>query len=74
VIPHQHRSGHVDVSRAVALEQVANVVRKIEIARHDPDVEIEPGSLLELRRMPLDARDIRIRIRAEEPDTHRRRA
>src|SRR5581483_12469461 len=57
--------------RPVAVEQVTDVVREVEVARNDPDVELEPRLPLELARVTLDARDVGVRVRAEEPHAHR---
>jgi hypothetical protein len=74
VVPHQHRAGHVDVRGPVAFEQVADVVREVEVARDDPDVEVEPRLLGELGCVPLDARHVGVGVRTEEPHPHYRRA
>src|SRR5579862_190197 len=66
VLPDEDGTGHVDVSRGFALEQVPDLVREVEIARHDLDLELEARLLLELAGVAPDARDVGVRVGPEE--------
>ncbi len=66
VLPNEHRPGHVDVRCTFALQQVMDLVREVEVARNDPDIERDSRLLLELHRMTLHARDVRVSIGTEE--------
>ena len=68
VLPDEHRPGHVDVGCIFAVQQVVDLVREVKVTRNDPDIEADSCLLLELRRMTLDACDIRIGIGTEEAD------
>jgi hypothetical protein len=68
VLPDEHGPGHVDIRGAVALQQMMDLVREVEVARNDPDVERDPRLLLELGGMTLDARNVRVDVGSEEAD------
>jgi hypothetical protein len=72
VLPEQHGPGHEHVGGVVPVQQVFDPVREVEVARDDPDLELDPAPFLELARVALDARDIGVRVRAEEPDARHR--
>jgi hypothetical protein len=72
VLPEQHRPGHENVGGIVPVEQVLDPVREVEVARDDPDLELDPAPFLELARVALDTRDIGVRVRAEEPNARHR--
>jgi hypothetical protein len=66
MLPDEHRAGHVHVRRSLSLEQVMDLVREVDVARHDADVELDSALLFELARVALNARDVRIGIGPEE--------
>ena len=72
MLPEQHGPGHEHVGGVLPVEQVLDPVREVEVARDDPDVELDSGALLELGRVALDARDVGVRVRAEKPDARHR--
>jgi hypothetical protein len=72
MLPEEHRARHVHVRRVVAVEQVLDAVREVEVARNDANVERDARLLLELRRVALDARDVRVGVGAEEADAGHR--
>src|SRR5262249_60427862 len=66
VVPDEHRPGHVDIRGGIAVQQVMDFVREVEVTRNDPDLERDPRLLLELGSMTLDARDVRVGVGSEE--------
>ena len=48
VLPDEDRARHVHVGGVVAVQQVVDAVREVEVARDDRDVEPDAGRLLEL--------------------------
>src|SRR5581483_613841 len=74
LLPHEHGPRHVHVRRVVARQVAVDLVREVLVARDDADVELEPRLLLELRRVPLDARDVGVRVGPEEADARHARA
>src|SRR5262249_46628573 len=67
VLPDEHRPRHVDVCSGVAAEIRLDRVREVLVARNDPDLQLEPRPLLELRGVALNARGVRVRVRWQEP-------
>jgi hypothetical protein len=72
MLPEEHRARHVHVCRVVAVEQVLDAVREVQVAGDDADVQLDARPFDELGGVAPDARDVRVGVGAEEADAGHR--